>query len=110
MTTINRNYALSLCVALLIALSFPVAAVAIDDEMPLNKALEQFYTNNYDILINKYEIDKAEADFVGTKLLPNPSLSFNYIGLGLSSFPNAGDNTQMTIRLDQLIELGRKRG
>lgn len=96
--------------ALLLALSFPVAALAIDDEIPLNRALEQFYKNNYDILINKYEIDKAEADFVGTKLLPNPSLSFNYIGLGLSSFPSAGDNTQMTIRIDQLIELGGKRG
>ncbi|MDR3579458.1 MAG: TolC family protein [Oryzomonas sp.] len=110
MIKISCNKAFSLCVALLLTLSFPAAALAMDDEIPLNRALEQFYKNNYDMLINKYEIDKAEADFVGTKLLPNPSLSFNYIGLGLSSFPNAGDNTQMTVRLDQLIELGGKKG
>jgi cobalt-zinc-cadmium efflux system outer membrane protein len=110
MIKISCNKAFSFWVALLLALSLPAAALAIDDEIPLNRALEQFYKNNYDILINKYEIDKAEADFVGTKLLPNPSLSFNYIGLGLSSFPNAGDNTQMTVRLDQLIELGGKKG
>jgi cobalt-zinc-cadmium efflux system outer membrane protein len=110
MIKISCKKAFSLCVTLLLTLSFPAAALAIDDEIPLDRALEQFYKNNFDILINKYEIDKAEADFVGTKLLPNPSLSFDYIGLGLTSFPTTGDNTQMTVRLDQLIELGGKKG
>lgn len=109
MTKIGCKKAYSFCVALLLVLSLPAAALAIDDGIPMNRALEQFYKNNYDILINRYEIDKAEADFVGTKLLPNPTLSFNYIGLG-SPFPSVGDNTQMTVRIDQLIELGGKKG
>lgn len=79
------------------------------EEIPLDRAIEQFYRNNYDILINKFETDKAEADFVGAKLLPNPNFTFNYIGLEPRPLPSAGDNTQLTFRLDQLIELGGKR-
>jgi cobalt-zinc-cadmium efflux system outer membrane protein len=84
--------------------SFPV----IGEEIALDRALELFYRNNYDIIIHRYEVDKAQGDYVGAKLLPNPTFSLNYTGLntGLTS----GDNTQMTFRLDQLIELGGKRG
>jgi len=85
-----------------------VASPAKGEEVSLEQALNIFYKNNYDLLINRYEIDKAYGDFVGAKLLHNPNLSINYIGLntGLS----ASDNTQTIFRLDQLIELGGKRG
>ncbi|MCX8021318.1 MAG: TolC family protein [Syntrophorhabdaceae bacterium] len=78
------------------------------EEITLNHALELFYKNNYDIIINRYEIDKAYGDYVASRIVPNPSLSVNYTGLkpGLSR----GENTQIIYRLDQLIELGGKRG
>jgi cobalt-zinc-cadmium efflux system outer membrane protein len=78
------------------------------EEIGLEQALQLFYRNNYDIIINRYEVDKAQGEYVGAKLLPNPNLSLNY--LGLTSGLSAGDNTQMIFRLDQLIELGGKRG
>lgn len=78
-------------------------------EISLEQALELFYKNNYDILINKYEIDKAYGDFVGAKLRPNPVLTANSIGLRYEDYPRLSDDTQLTVRIDQLIELGRKR-
>lgn len=81
---------------------------AIEDEISLDQALEYFYKNNYDIIINKYEIDKAYADFIGAKLLPNPAFTVNYTGINVPSISPDG-NTQLAVRLDQLIELGGKR-
>ena len=78
-------------------------------EISLEQALELFYKNNYDILINRYEIDKAYGDYVGAKLRPNPVLSLNSIGLRYEGLPRLSDDTQLTTRIDQLIELGRKR-
>jgi len=78
------------------------------EEIALDRALQLFYQNNYDIIIHRYEVDKAQGEYVGAKLLPNPTLSLNYIGLNTGL--TASDNTQMTFRLDQLIELGGKRG
>jgi outer membrane protein, heavy metal efflux system len=79
------------------------------EEIDLDQALSLFYKNNYDILINRYEIDKAQADLIGVKVLPNPNFTFNYTGLEVQTAPQAGDNTQMILRLDQLVELGGKR-
>ena len=95
--------------ALLMVL-FPMQVFAANNEITIDKALEQFYSRNYDILINRYEIDKSQADIVGAKLFPNPSFTFNQTGIKTSNFPGAGDNTQMQMRLDQLVELGGKRG
>jgi cobalt-zinc-cadmium efflux system outer membrane protein len=74
--------------------------------------LELFYAHNSDILVSRYEIDKAGADLVGAKLIPNPGLSFNYtsIEFGRGGGIRLGDNTLWALRLDQLIELGGKRG
>jgi cobalt-zinc-cadmium efflux system outer membrane protein len=88
---------------------FSAQAVFAAPEITDNEALEAFYRYNYDILINKYEIDKAYADAVTAKLLPNPNLSVNYVGNQIRLLPQAGDNTQLTLRLEQLIELGGKR-
>ncbi len=80
------------------------------EEIHFEQALELFYKNNYDILINRYEIDKAYADYVGAKLRPNPTLSANMIGIGYQrGYPRFTDDTQFTVRIDQLIELGGKR-
>src|SRR5208283_3736200 len=85
-------------------------AIAAENEVSLDVALAQFYKNNYDVLISKYEIDKAYGDYIASRLLPNPQLSFNYTFIELQHFPKADDNTQTVTRIDQLIELGGKRG
>jgi cobalt-zinc-cadmium efflux system outer membrane protein len=80
------------------------------EEISIERALEMFYQNNYDLLINRFEIEKSYADYVGTKLFPNPTLSVNRTGMDLDNHLANTDNTQDTVRLDQLIELGGKRG
>jgi cobalt-zinc-cadmium efflux system outer membrane protein len=79
-------------------------------EISLKQALELFYKNNYDILISRYEIDKAYGDYVAAKLIPNPTLSLNSIGMGFRSFPRQTDDSQLSARMDQIVELGGKRG
>jgi cobalt-zinc-cadmium efflux system outer membrane protein len=87
-----------------------VSICAAGDEISLEEALSSFYQNNHDVLMSRYEIDKAYGDYVGSRLLPNPNLSFNYSFIGLRDFPKSTDNTQTVTRIDQLIELGGKRG
>jgi cobalt-zinc-cadmium efflux system outer membrane protein len=98
-------------VGLLILLLFYLPPdLAKGEEINLEQALDLFYKNNHDILISKFEIDKAYADYVGAKLRPNPTLSLNAIGLDYyKGFPQRADETQVTARIDQLIELGGKR-
>ncbi len=98
---------LAVFLALTVLSSFQ--ALAADEEVSLSYALDLFYKNNYDVLISKYEIDKAYGDYVGSRLLPNPNLSFNYSFIGFDGFPKATDNTQTVTRIDQLIEPGGKR-
>ena len=88
----------------------PLVAAVHAEEITLEQALQLFYENNYDVLINRYEIDKAYGDFVGAKLRPNPNVSINSIGLRYEGLPRLSDDTQLTGRIDQLIELGGKRG
>ncbi|HTZ40355.1 MAG TPA: TolC family protein [Syntrophales bacterium] len=94
----------------LLSSTLPVSAQAPVEEISIERALEMFYQNNYDLLISRYEIEKSYADYVGTKLFPNPTLSVNKTGMDLNNHLTNNENTQDTIRLDQLIELGGKRG
>lgn len=76
----------------------------------MKDALKLFYKNNYEILVNKYNVDKAYADFIGSKLYPNPSLLAGNIGHNFSTgYPSVNSNTQTTVRIEQLIELGGRR-
>jgi outer membrane protein, heavy metal efflux system len=84
-------------------------AVETEEEVTLGQALDYFYKHNYDLLINKYEIDKASSDLRGAKLLPNPNVSFDYTGVETNRSLSTGNNTQSTFRIDQLIELAGKR-
>ena len=80
------------------------------EEVTLDQALDFFYKNNYDILISRYEIDKTYAEYVGAKLRPNPVLSANAQGVGYYKvYPQRSDETQITLRIDQLIETAGKR-
>ena len=85
-----------------------VFSTAFGEEISLEQALDLFYKNNYDILINRYEIDKAYGDLAAAKIIPNPNISANYTGY-TTSYART-DNTMQAYRLEQLIELGGKRG
>ena len=56
---------ITLILALILALFCFKSAAA--QEVNLEKALELFYKNNYDIIINRYEIDKARGDYVAAE-------------------------------------------
>jgi cobalt-zinc-cadmium efflux system outer membrane protein len=102
----NWKSLITLILALVLALFGFKSAAA--QEVNLEKALELFYNNNYDIIINRYEIDKARGDYVAARIVPNPNFSVNYTGLRPGAY--RADFTQLIYRLDQLIELGGKRG
>lgn len=100
---------LVLSLGLLSTLSLPawseIRTVTVD------QALALFSKNNLDVLIHKSEIDKSEAELAGARLLPNPTASFNFtdVQFGHGGI-YAGDNTQWSVRLEQLIEIGGQRG
>ena len=110
MTLLFRS--LFLASALAAAASSPLPAAPPPEEITLERALDLFLTRNADILASRYDVDKAAADLVGAKLRPNPGLSFNYnaIEFGNGRGVRLGDNTLLALRLDQLLELGGKRG
>ena len=89
---------------------FLTSSIARGEEIGINEALDIFYKNNYDIVKNKYEIDKASADLLEAKLWLNPTISSNATGFDSngSSITNTG-NTQLAVRVDQPIRTGRKR-
>jgi outer membrane protein, heavy metal efflux system len=94
----------------LILIFFSFVPSALGEEITLDQALDIFYKNNYDILISRYEIDKTYAEYVGAKLRPNPVLSANAQGLSFYKvYPQRSDETQLTLRIDQLIETAGKR-
>lgn len=108
---IQKKYSRNILSFFLLIMTFFATAVAVKgEEITLGQALDLFYKNNYDILINKYEIDKAYGDYVGAKLRPNPTFSLIGTGLKAHLLPQKTDDTQQTIHIDQLIELGGKRG
>lgn len=80
------------------------------EEINLEDALALFYRGNFDIVVSKYEVDRAYADYVTAKLRPNPSVTVNYNNLAMSRWKtHTWDNTQLTVRIDQLIETAGKR-
>jgi outer membrane protein, heavy metal efflux system len=95
-------------VLILFAALFTCFECASAGEITLGEALELFYKNNYDIIINRYEIDKARGDYVAARIIPNPDFSVNYTGVRPGAY--RADFTQLIYRLNQLIELGGKRG
>lgn len=109
--TKNLSNVLFHCFTFVLIVSlFSTVAPAGGEEISLEEALQLFYKNNYDILINRYEIDKAYGDYVGARLRPNPNVSYSATGLGVSQgIPQHSDDTIQYLQLDQLIFLGGKR-
>ncbi|HEY3275982.1 MAG TPA: TolC family protein [Syntrophorhabdaceae bacterium] len=106
----NRSAA-NRIVMIILLLSVMCAGNAMSEEITMEDGLAIFYLNNYDIIVSKYEVDRAYADFVTARLRPNPNLTMAYTNLAMSKWQtNRWDNTQMTVRIDQLIETAGKRG
>ncbi len=106
--SVNGSNILRMLLFLFVTMLFFSSAEAIAQEVTLEQALDLFYKNNYDILINRYEIDKAYGDLAAAKIIPNPNISVGYTGYTSSNART--DNTMNAYRLEQLIELGGKRG
>ncbi len=86
------------------------AAVVVAEEIGMEDALTVFYQNNFDIIVSKYEVDRSYADYVTAKLRPNPNLTVGYTNLAMSRWnTHRWDNTQLMVRIDQLIETAGKR-
>lgn len=77
----------------------------------------QFIQNNTQLLASKYNIDKAQAEIIQEKLWPNPTLSISEVNLWKTYnvetqpylFGKYGQNQQIAIELEQLIETAGKR-
>lgn len=77
----------------------------------------QFIQNNTQLLASKYNIDKAQAEIIQEKLLPNPTLSISEVNLWKTYnvetqpylFGKYGQNQQIAVELEQLIETAGKR-
>ena len=77
----------------------------------------QFLQNNYLLIANKLNIDKADAEIVQEKLWNNPTLSISEVNLCKTYqieeqpylFGKYGKNQQVSVELEQLIETAGKR-
>jgi len=78
---------------------------------------KQFLENNYALIAGKYNIAKADAEIVQEKLWPNPTLNISEVNLWKTYqieeqpflFGNYGNNQQISIELEQLVETAGKR-
>ncbi|MEG0915993.1 MAG: TolC family protein [Myroides sp.] len=78
---------------------------------------QQFLEKNYVLIAGKYNIAKADAEIVQEKLWPNPTLSISEVNLWKTYqieeqpflFGNYGNNQQISIELEQLVETAGKR-
>ena len=78
---------------------------------------QQFLEKNYVLISGKYNIAKADAEIVQEKLWPNPTLSISEVNLWKTYqieeqpflFGNYGNNQQISIELEQLVETAGKR-
>ena len=77
----------------------------------------QFLKNNALLIANKYNIDKADVEIIQEKLWQNPTLSISEVNLwktyAVEEQPyligKYGNNQQISIELEQLIETAGKR-
>ena len=77
----------------------------------------QFLQQNSELLASKFNIEKADAEIVQEKLWSNPTLSISEVNLWKTYqveeqpflFGKYGNNQQISVELEQLIETAGKR-
>jgi len=81
-----------------------------NSRISLSEAIKIFKEKNYDVKIAAYEIKKSEGAYIQAGLLLNPALSINYTGLSFGkNLIYDTDNTLLSARFEQPLELGGKR-
>lgn len=78
---------------------------------------QQFIQNNTQLLAVKFNIDKAQSEIIQEKLWPNPAFSISEVNLWKTYnvetqpylFGKYGQNQQIAVELEQLIETAGKR-
>ncbi len=78
--------------------------------LSLATAQELAVERNSALLGASYRLHAAEADTVGARLVPNPQLSVNTSYVNLLGRPIDFSTSSNSLRLDQVIQLGGKRG
>lgn len=79
--------------------------------LTIKQAEELFFKNNFILLAQQYNIDKASAAVIQSKVYPNPEVSADiiaYQGQDKLYFPS-GNKNNLAVGLEQVILLGGKR-
>ena len=84
----------------------------IPERLPLSQALAIALERNPAVTVARGDVDIAAADRIGARLRPNPALTVDSEGYppGKSDGPSFFNNQELTVRVDQEIELGGRRG
>ncbi|MDM7274165.1 TolC family protein [Sulfurihydrogenibium azorense] len=86
-----------------------VFTVSFGETLTFEEGLNNLINKNYDILIQKNEVEKAKADIITAKLRPNPTFTSNFTYYNIKNLLDRS-NTQNSFRIDQEIETANKRG
>jgi len=97
--------------------SMAVATTVQAQTYTMNELETQFLQNNYALIAQKFQIESAQAEIVQEKLWPNPTLSISEVNLWKTYqveeqpflFGKYGNNQQISVELEQLIETAGKR-
>ncbi len=83
------------------------------DEKPLvltpAKAVSIFIHNNYNVLIDKYNIDKAYANYLEARAHTNPSIYINSVQHEIRNFELRSKDSTSAIGISKLFRMGGKR-
>lgn len=102
-------------VLLYFALSLSTAAYASAQElviparMMLDEALRLASERNPTLAAAGNEVEIAAAARIDARLRPNPAFTFDAGGYPMLSNPSGSNNSELTLRIDQEIELGGRR-
>lgn len=97
--------------ALLLCGSGMVAQAPEQLNLTIKQAEELFFKNNFLLLAQQYNIDKADAAIIQSKLYPNPEITTDIIAYEAQNnvyFPQ-GKGNNLAVGLEQLIFIGGKR-
>ncbi|MFP9114191.1 TolC family protein [Flavobacterium sp. RHBU_3] len=99
------------CMALLLCWGSMVAQAPQNLTLTIKQAEELFFKNNFLLLASQYDINKADAAIIQSKVYPNPEITADmiaYQGQNNLYFPT-GSKGNFQAGLEQLILIGGKR-
>ncbi len=105
------RYKFLTCMAVLLCWAGVYAQQPQTLDITIKQAEELFFKNNFLLLAQQYNIDKADAAIIQSKVYPNPEVSADviaYEGQNNVYFPQ-GRGNNLAVGLEQLIIIGGKR-